>query len=59
MKLAIKYPPATRALLGAVLSEVAPPLDTDKLKQSLNPITRYKLTGATDALANAEAWNIE
>ena len=59
MKLAIKYPPATRALLGAVLSEVAPPLDTDKLKQSLNPITRYKLTGATDALANVEAWNIE
>jgi hypothetical protein len=41
------------------LSEVAPPLDTNKLKQSLNPITRYKLTGATDALANAEAWNIE
>jgi hypothetical protein len=59
LKLAIKYPPATRALLGAVLSEVAPPLDTNKLKQSLNPITRYKLTGATDALANAEAWNIE
>lgn len=59
MTLALKYPPSTRALLGAILGEVVPQLDTDKLKQSLNPITRYKLVGATNTLPNAEAWNIE
>ena len=59
MNLAMKYPPSTRALLGAILDAVAPQLDTGKLKQSLNPITQYKLAGATDALPTAEAWNIK
>jgi hypothetical protein len=59
LALAMKYPPSTRALLGAVLDGVAPTLDTKKLKQSLNPITRYRISGAADALPTAGEWNIE
>jgi hypothetical protein len=59
MSLAMKYPPSTRALLGAVLDAVAPELNTEKLKQSLNPITRYALPGITEALPDSQDWNIE
>lgn len=59
MAMGMKYPPSTRALLGALLTAVAPELNTDKLRQSLNPITRYKLPGAAAALPNTEEWNIE
>ena len=59
ISLAMKYPPSTRALLGALLDTVAPELKTDQLKQSLNPITRYKLTGVTETLPHAQDWNIE
>jgi hypothetical protein len=59
VNLAMKYPPSTRALLGAVLDAVAPELNTEKLKQSLNPITRYTLPGITEALLHSQDWNIE
>lgn len=56
--LAFKYPPSTRALLGTLLAEIAPSLDTLKLKESLNPITRYRIDGAADVFGKANAWNI-
>ncbi len=54
---AMKYPPATRALLGAILDENKT-TSTDILYNSLNPITKYKLTGASTVLSATEKWNI-
>jgi hypothetical protein len=56
--LALKYPPATRALLGALLDQLQQMGATETLFKSLNPITKYKLTGAVKALSNTEKWNI-
>jgi len=57
IRLSMKYPPATRALLGALLDEnkTAP---TEMLYNSLNPFTRYKLTSASSVLSYTEKWNI-
>ena len=57
-RLALKYPPATRALLGAMLDRLKT-ANTEKLKRSLNPISRYKIPGASTVLPNAEEWNFE
>ena len=54
---AMKYPPATRALLGAILDENKT-TSTDILYNSLNLITKYKLTGASTVLSATEKWNI-
>lgn len=58
VRLAVKYPPATRALLGAFLEETGKSGTIDLLKKSLNPITVYKLSGITKILPSAEKWNI-
>ena len=57
MRLANKYPPATRALLGAMLDELKS-TKTETLFNTLNPITKYKLAGAFSELSTAEKWNI-
>lgn len=57
MRLAHKYPPATRALLGAMLDELKS-TKTETLFNTLNPITKYKLAGAFSVLSTAEKWNI-
>lgn len=57
-RLALKYPPATRALLGAMLDQLES-VDTEKIRRSLNPITRYNIRGSSDVLSNAEQWSIE
>ena len=46
VRLAFKYPPATRALLGALLDELQQDSFTGQLFKTLNPITKYKLAGA-------------
>jgi hypothetical protein len=58
VRLSLKYPPATRALLGALLEQLQQGKATESLFKSLNPITRYKLSGATKAISTAEKWNI-
>lgn len=58
VRLALKYPPATRALLGALLEQLRQDKTTEPLFKSLNPITKYKLTGASKALSTTEKWNI-
>jgi hypothetical protein len=58
IRLALKYPPATRALLGAIVEELQQNKRTDPLFKSLNPITKYKLSGAEKALSTTEKWNI-
>jgi hypothetical protein len=60
--LARKYPPSTRALLGALLQETKPGAAGAKLKtlkESLNPITIYKLGLPAGALQHAQDWNIQ
>ena len=58
VRLALKYPPATRALLGALLEQVQKGKSTESLFKSLNPITKYKLKGAAKAISITEKWNI-
>lgn len=59
VRLAQKYPPSTRALLGALLEELQQNSFIDSLQKSLNPITKYKLKGVSKALTASENWNIE
>lgn len=59
VKLALKYPPSTRALLGALLDENGNSELTEPLKNSLNPITVYELTGINKVLTTTEKWNIK
>jgi hypothetical protein len=58
VRLALKYPPATRALLGAMLEQLMEASLTLALMKSLNSITKYKLSGVQIALFTAEKWNI-
>ena len=58
IRLSLKYPPSTRALLGALLDETQNKSITISLKESLNPITKYEIPGAGKILAKASNWNI-
>ena len=58
IRLVLKYPPATRALLGALLEQLQQGKATASLFKSLNPITKYKLAGAAKVLSTSEKWNI-
>ncbi len=59
IRLAKKYPPATRALLGAMLETVLEKKAVEPLANSLNPITKYKIGLSTNCLSNATKWNIQ
>ena len=59
VRLALKYPPVTRALLGALLSETGESKLTDSLQKSLNPITVFKLPRVSKILLTSEKWNIK
>jgi hypothetical protein len=58
VRLALKYPPATRAILGALLSDLGKTSDTQTLKKSLNPLTNYTFPGISTTLPQAQNWNI-
>jgi len=58
VRLALKYPPSTRALLGAMLERLKHKTPTESLRKTLNPITKYTLGGASKVLPNAQNWNI-
>jgi hypothetical protein len=59
VRLALRYPPATRALLGALLDQLQLVDATAVLSNALNPITTYTFIGAANVLANAKKWNIK
>jgi hypothetical protein len=59
VRLALKYPPASRALLGAILEEIGNADMTGTLSKSLNPITTYNLSGAEKVLSSIDKWNIK
>lgn len=58
MRLSMKYPPSTRALVGSFVNLAQSKIDTNKLFKSLNPITIYKVGVTADVLPNANQWNI-
>lgn len=58
IRLSLKYPPSTRALLGALLDELQEKAITLTLKESLNPITKYELSNANEVLSKSSDWNI-
>jgi len=59
VRLAMKYPPSTRALLGAMLCDLGKDDITEKLKKSLNPLTSYTIPGVAEALSSAPEWSIK
>jgi len=59
VRLAQKYPPSTRALLGAILEEIDQTSLTAHLKESLNPMTQYEVRGVKKVLPTAENWNFK
>ena len=59
VRLAMKYQPSTRALLGAILSDIDRSEVADKLKKSLNPITTYIFPQISEVLLSASKWSIK
>ena len=59
VRLSLKYPPATRTLLGAFLEEIGIADFKESLKKSLNPLSKYKLGIPKEILKTAENWNIK
>ncbi|MEN2400621.1 DUF6088 family protein [Flavobacterium sp. MC2016-06] len=58
VRLTQTYPPATRALLGALFDEAGIYLYKEALQKNLNPITNYKILGVQSVLKTAEKWNL-
>lgn len=59
VRLALKYPPFTRAFLGAMLEEIGNLNILEPLRKSLNGISIYKIEGANKVLTTAQNWNIK
>jgi len=57
-KYALKYTPRTRALLGAILKELGLWEEAFQLKESLNPLTSYKIGLDLETLPTKKYWNI-
>jgi hypothetical protein len=57
VRLALKYPPSARALLGTLLYTIQADAVSQPLYNSLNPITKYKLLGLKIAFPEADKWN--
>lgn len=55
---ALHYPPRVRALLGAMLEQLKQTNEIEKLMESLNPLTKYKLGIKIEYLPTALNWNI-
>ena len=58
VRLALKYPPVTRALLGVMLEQLQQTGIIQPLFKSLNPITKYKLSGISKVLSDTGKWNL-
>ncbi len=55
---ALQYPPRVRALLGALLTTLNKKRETKTLKDSLNPMTTFKMGLNDKLLSSASEWNI-
>ncbi|MCK5157050.1 MAG: hypothetical protein KAQ69_11515 [Spirochaetales bacterium] len=58
IKFALNYPPRTRALLGALFNKICSKQFVTILKQSLNPLSTYKLGINEEMLSTTPNWNI-
>lgn len=58
VRLALKYRPSAKALLGAILEDLGESKKTEPLKKSLNPITIYRINIPGNVLRTAKNWNI-
>lgn len=59
VKYALLYPPRVRALTGAILEYLNIQVNTEKLKQSLNPLTKIQLGLKESELPTIQNWNIK
>lgn len=59
IKYALLYPPRVRALLGAMLENLNVESNIEKLKQSLNPLSKIKLGLKVKELPTIKNWYIE
>jgi len=59
MKLALKYNPATKTLVGAIIENVNSELDTQILYKTLNSATSYSFNITEKTLPNKEKWFIK
>ena len=55
---AMNYTPRTRVLLGVILNEIGLYEEAFQLKETLNPITTFKIGISSDTLPSREYWNI-
>jgi hypothetical protein len=58
VKYALLYPPRARALVGAMLEYQKTEVNINKLKESLNPLTKIKLGLKETDLSTIRNWNI-
>ncbi len=58
-RLALNYPPSTRALIGALIELLNNTSPTEKLYKSLNLLSKYKLGISAEILPNRDKWKIE
>ena len=58
IRYSLKYPPRTRALLGALLEEMGIRDELKDLKNSLNPLSEYSFGIKKEILKTAENWKI-
>jgi hypothetical protein len=56
---ALAYPPRVRALLGAMLTDLKLKEDTDRLRDSLNPLTTFDMSIDDRLLPGASDWHIQ
>ena len=59
VRYALYYPARTRALLGAIVENLNLKIDLKELKNSLNPLTKIKLSIKESDLPTIKNWNIE
>jgi hypothetical protein len=59
VKLALTYSPGTRALLGALLEQLGGKQLSQRLRETLNPLTSYRLGLSATALPNRDQWRIQ
>lgn len=59
IKLAMKYPPSTRAILGAMIESIYSSIEATLLKESMNGISRYYINISEKTLPTKHNWNIK
>ncbi|MCK4979316.1 MAG: hypothetical protein KAS62_02915 [Candidatus Delongbacteria bacterium] len=59
VKLSLKYPPRVRAFLGSILENLGFTNEIKKLKESINPLSTFKISLNDRILPTIKNWNIK